>query len=232
MKTAAIVQSNYIPWKGYFDLINSVDEFVLFDDMQYTVRDWRNRNTIKTPNGLMWLTIPVIVKGKRFQKISEVAVSEVDWNKRHWKSIQVNYAKAPFFKAYSDLFESLYLDSQETNLSQINARFIRAICKLFDIETKISWSSDYVLSEGKTERLVNLCKQINADVYWSGPSAKAYMDLDAFAREGIQVTYIDYGNYSQYDQLYPPFVHQVSVLDLIFNAGPNAKKYMASFSTQ
>jgi len=111
MKKVAILQSNYIPWKGYFDMIGLVDEFILYDDMQYTRRDWRNRNKIKTPNGLAWLTIPVEVKGKYFQKINETIISEPQWAKDHWATIKQFYSKARFFKDYKDIFENQEQDA-------------------------------------------------------------------------------------------------------------------------
>ena len=119
-KKAAIVQSNYIPWKGYFDLINKVDEFILYDNVQYTRRDWRNRNKIKTPNGLMWLTIPVEVKGNYLQKVKDTVIGNPKWNREHWQAIIHNYAKAKYFKDYKALFEDLYLGMQERYLSIIN----------------------------------------------------------------------------------------------------------------
>ena len=145
MKKVAIVQSNYIPWKGYFDLINSVDEFILFDDMQYTKRDWRNRNKIKTDKGLIWLTIPVQVKGKYYQKIKDTQTSDLNWKQDHWKSITHNYLRSRYFDKYQNIFETLYLNYEEKYLSQINYQFIVNICKIFGIKTKISWSMDYVL---------------------------------------------------------------------------------------
>jgi hypothetical protein len=228
-KTVAVVQSNYIPWKGYFDLINKVDEFILFDDMQYTQRDWRNRNKIKTKEGLMWLSIPVNRKGKYFQKINEVTISEPTWNIRHWKSIAHNYSGAKYFKEYKELFKDLYLCSTETYLSQINYQFIRAICGILGIQTKISWSMDYCLIEGKTERLIHLCRQAGATVYLSGPMAKNYLDEALFQEAGITLHYMDYTGYPEYKQLFPPFQHGVSILDLIFNTGPHASRYMLSF---
>ena len=151
-KKVAIVQSNYIPWKGYFDLINMVDEFMLFDDAQYTRRDWRNRNLIKTTNGLQWVTIPVEVKGKYFQKINETRLSDPEWGKKHWATIVQNYGKAKCFREHRALFESLYLGCTEEYLSQVNYRFIREICVLLNITTRISWTMNYAAVEGKTER--------------------------------------------------------------------------------
>lgn len=229
-KKVAIVQSSYIPWKGYFDLINMVDEFILYDDVQFTRRDWRNRNLIKTAGGLRWLTIPVQVKGKYLQKINETLVSEPNWGHKHWSILHHAYARASFFREYLEIFESLYLDSTEDSLSRINYRFITAICELLGIRTKISWSMDYKLAEGKNERLIGLCVSAGADHYISGPSARSYIDERLFADAGISVSYINYSGYPEYRQLYGPFEHGVSILDLLFNEGPDAPAYMKSSS--
>jgi hypothetical protein len=226
----AIVQSNYIPWKGYFDLINLVDEFILFDDMQYTRRDWRNRNLIKTRAGLKWLTIPVAVKGNFFQKIKDTRVSDPGWGRTHWESIVHNYSKANHFAAFREVFESLYLGSQESFLSQINYAFLTTICKILRIETRITWSDTYESVEGKTERLVSICKQAGATTYISGPAARDYIDEGLFNYADISLEYMDYSAYPEYRQLFPPFEHGVSVIDLIFNEGPDAPKFMKSFS--
>jgi hypothetical protein len=229
-KKVAILQSNYIPWKGYFDLINSVDEFVLFDDMQYTRRDWRNRNKIKTAQGITWLTVPVQVKGKYLQTIQDTAVSDPTWAEKHWRAIEVNYAKADFFREFEPFFQNLYSAvTDEKFLSQINYQFISAICRMLGIKTKISWSTDYKTSEGKTERLVSICKQAGGSYYLSGPAAKNYLDETIFAHQNIKVGYMDYNDYPEYQQLFPPFDHFVSILDLIFNTGGNAPQYMKSF---
>jgi hypothetical protein len=228
-KKVAVVQSNYIPWKGYFDLINLVDEFILYDDMQYTRRDWRNRNIIKTPRGPIWLTIPVEVKGKYFQKIKDTTISDPNWGKTHWTTIVHNYSKAKYFAMHREVFENLYLSSEERFLSRVNYLFLTAICEILDIKTKISWSMDYNPGSGKTERLVDLSKQASATEYVSGPRAKDYLQEELFTNEGIALRYIDYSSYPEYKQLSSPFEHQVSIIDLIFNEGPEATKYMKSF---
>ena len=228
-KKIAIVQSSYIPWKGYFDLINFVDEFILFDDMQYTKRDWRNRNKIKTSNGVKWLTIPVEVKGKYIQKIKDTIISDTEWNRRHWSSIVHNYSRAKYFYDYKELFDELYLRSSDKLLSEVNYRFLTVICEALGINTTISWSMEYRLIDGKTQRIIDLCKQSRASEYISGPSAKGYIDEEMFENEGIILRYMDYSGYPEYNQPYPPFEHGVSIIDLIFNEGPNAPKYMRSF---
>jgi len=229
-KKLAIVQSCYIPWKGYFDLINMADEFILYDDVQYTRRDWRNRNKIRTPNGSQWLTIPVEVSGKYLQKINETKISDSNWAKNHWATITHNYRKAKYFKEFEPLFKTLFLDSTETYLSLINYKFITAINEILGIKTKISWSSEYALLEGQTERLLGLCKSAKATEYISGPAAKDYLDVSLFTQENILVSWMDYNNYPEYQQNYPGFDHFVSILDLLFNEGPQATNYMKSFT--
>lgn len=226
MSNVVITQSNYIPWKGYFDSISVADDFVIYDDMQYTKRDWRNRNVIKTAQGLKWLTIPVEVKGKFFQKINETKISDKNWNREHWNLIHQNYKKAPYFNEYKDLFEELYLNAKSLYLTEINFKFIQAICELLDIKTRFHFSSDFVLEEDRTERLVSICKKLGATDYYSGPAAKAYMEEAVFDKENITINYFDYSNYPEYKQLHEPFEHSVSVLDLIFNTGMNAKSFL------
>lgn len=226
------MQSNYVPWKGYFDLINKVDEFILFDDVQYTRRDWRNRNRIKTAHGSTWLSIPVDTKGKYLDLIKDITISDRSWNERHWKSIVSHYAKARCFKEYEGPLRELYLSAADTRLSAVNQRFIAAICGMLGIGTKLSWSMDYPLGDGersRTERLVELCKKAGATAYLSGPSARAYIDAAVFEHEGIELGFMDYTGYPEYTQLHPPFDHQVTVLDLILNQGPDAPRYMLSF---
>lgn len=226
MKRVAIVQSSYIPWKGYFDLIRRVDEFILYDDAQYTKRDWRNRNRIKTPQGSAWLTIPVEVKGKYLQSIRDVRVSDTSWNERHWRSIRASYARAPHFDAYKSILEELYLGCTSDSLSEINFRFIARLCDLLSITTRVTWSMDYTLVDGRTERLVGLCRQAGATQYLSGPAARAYIDPKRFEDAGIALSYMDYQGYPDYEQLYPPFDHHVSVIDLLVHTGAGARAQM------
>ncbi len=225
-KKVAIVQSNYIPWKGYFDLIAAVDEFILYDDMQYTRRDWRNRNQIKTPQGLQWLTVPVKVKGKYHQTIRETEIEDVDWAKTHWKSLCQNYRRAKHFEAIAQELEPLYLQTEHSHLSQLNRTLIEWVCSKLGIKTKISNSWDYQLIDGKTERLADLCAQAGANEYISGPAARGYIDETIFAERGIKLTWFDYTGYPEYPQIWGDFIHTVSILDLLFNCGNEAPQYM------
>ena len=226
MKRVAIVQSNYIPWKGYFDMIAAVDEFILYDDMQYTRRDWRNRNKIKTPQGLQWLTVPVRVKGRYHQTIRETEIAGVDWAKDHWKSLVQNYSRAPNFRSVAEILEPLYVGCRHTHLSTLNREFIETICSYLGIATKLSNSWDYVLTDGKTERLADLCAQAAGTVYVSGPAAKNYIEEHIFVDRGIEVCWFDYYGYPEYPQLWGEFNHGVSVVDLLFNCGKESRMYM------
>jgi hypothetical protein len=226
MKTVAMVQSNYIPWKGYFDMIAAVDEFILLDDFQYTRRDWRNRNMIKTPNGLLWLTVPVSVKGKYLQKINETEINEPRWAMDHWRTLEQNYRRAACFGEIAAWLEPLYLAEQYTHLSALNRRLIEAVCAYLGITTVISSSSDYQLIDGMTERLADLCVQAGASEYISGPMARNYIEEEKFTARDIKLRWFDYDGYAEYPQLWGTFAHNVSVLDLLFNCGREAPRYM------
>jgi len=181
--TVAIVQSSYIPWKGYFDLIRRADAFILYDDRQYTRRDWRNRNRIKTPQGTQWLTIPVQVRGRYHQRIDETLVSEPDWAARHWETLRHNYSAAPHFGRYADVLERTYAEiADEKRLSVVNRRLIECLCDILGITTELSWSSDYAVEGDRTESLVALCEARDATTYLSGPSAREYLDEALFAK--------------------------------------------------
>jgi hypothetical protein len=228
-KRVAILQSSYIPWKGYFDLIHAVDEFVLFDTAQYTRRDWRNRNRIKARDGLRWLTIPVRTKGRYLEPIDGINVSDPSWNQRHWRAIVDSYARAPRFKAVAPRLEALFLGCTDVRLSAINVRFLEGICAMLGIRTTFSWSSDYELVEGQTEKLVAICRQAGATTYLSGPAAANYIDPEQFRAAGIRLEYFDYSGYLEYRQLYPPFEHRVSIIDLLVTEGPDASRWMLTF---
>jgi len=226
MKKIAILQSNYIPWKGYFDLIASVDEFIIYDEMQYTKNDWRNRNKIKTSKGAEWITIPARIESLS-QSINQTQVFSSNWATKHSKTIQTNYAKAKCFNAHKDFVFELYNQASKTNyLSEINFIFIKKFCEFLNIKTKISFSTDYNLIEGKTERLVDLCKQTQATHYISGPAAKNYLEESLFSQENINLEWMDYSGYKEYNQLFLPFEHGVSILDLIFNEGKESRKFL------
>ena len=226
MKRVAILQSNYIPWRGYFSLIKDVDEFIFYDDVQYTVRDWRNRNKIKTNNGEMWLTIPCGSNCERV--INEVEPVNSYWQKKHWESIRRNYSKSRYWTQYKDFFEDFYINNAWTNLSELNQYLIKEIAVNFlDIKSVIFQDSRAYCVEGKKEdRLLNLLKTVDARTYVSGPAAKAYLNEERFKREDIDVIWFDYNSMHEYRQLHGEFVDKLSILDLLFNHGDSSKEYL------
>jgi hypothetical protein len=227
MRRVAAIQSNYIPWRGYFDAIALADEFILLDEVQYTKRDWRNRNRIKTAQGVSWITVPVQVKGRYHQRIDEVEVSDPTWAERHWQTLRHAYAASPSFDAVEAPIRALYEDvAKITRLSEINRTLIEGLSAQIGIRTPLSWSTDYPSEGSKTERLLTLCESAKADEYISGPAARSYLDQELFESRGIAVRWLDYENYPEYPQLHPPFDPAVSVVDLLFNAGVEARKYM------
>jgi len=225
-KKIAIIQSDYIPWKGYFDIIAKADEFIVFDEMQYTRRDWRNRNKIKTSMGTQWLTVPVKVKGRYNQTILETEISGSGWKKKHWKTIAYNYHRAMHFEEVASVFKPVYLENDYLYLSDLNRTLIHAVCHYLDINTTISTSLDYTLTDGKTERLVSLCEQAGGVEYISGTTAKGYIDEKIFEGRGITLTWFDYDGYPEYNQLWGDFNHNVTILDLLFHCGKEAPRYM------
>jgi hypothetical protein len=225
-KTIAILQSSYVPWKGYFDLMHGVDELVLYDDVQYTRRDWRNRNRLKSPAGVRWLTIPVQVKGRYLQRIDETLVVDPSWGAHHWRTLLAWYGGAPFFERYRPVLEELYMGMRERHLSQINRRLLETVAGLLGITTQLRWSSEYPACGEKSERLLSICRAAGAGRYVSGPAAQAYLNKERFREDGVEVIWMSYDGYPEYPQLYPPFEHRVSVLDLLFNVGDDAPRYM------
>ena len=229
MKRIAILQSNYFPWKGYFDLIASVDEFVLYDRVQYTRRDWRNRNKVKSATGLQWLTVPVQVKGRYFQAIDETRlVAQTAWVHKHLGTIRRSYARAGAFVAEFPWLETLLDSAPRTTISALNRHVIEGVCRRLGIATTIRSSSEFELAEDPTERLLRICLQAGADEYVSGPAAKAYLGEALLARHGIAVRWKSYAGYPEYDQPHPPFEHRVSIIDTIMCTGHDAPKYISS----
>jgi hypothetical protein len=223
VKKIAIVQSNYIPWKGFFDIVNDVDAFVFLDSVQMTKRDWRTRNKVKTPNGTEWLTVPF--SGGRNQLIYEVEIVQNDWQKKHLKSLQNNYFRATYFKEYQFLLDWLY-STPHKNLSEFNIQTTKMICEILGIDT-IFYTSMEIGAEGtKDERIINICKALDADTYLTGPTARDYIDERNFEEADITLLFKDYSNYPAYTQLFPPFDHAVSILDVLFNCGAEAPYYI------
>jgi hypothetical protein len=211
--------------------MNMADVFVIYDEVEYSKNDWRNRNRIKTSQGIQWLTIPVNLKGKSHQAIRDIRVSDGKWHVKHWKAIQTNYGKAGFFQENKEWLSDLYYGCTSSYLSEINFYFLEAIREKLGISTKLLWSSELNPSGNRNERLINICRKLGATEYISGPAARDYLDTGLFKKHTISVKWMDYSGYPQYTQLHGQFEHGVTVLDLILNEGPDATDFMKSFKS-
>lgn len=226
MKKLAILQPNYLPWKGVFDLIYRVDVFVFLDDVQYTEHDWRNRNKILTAQGAQWITVPVKNSRRRGQLIYEAEIeNRVNWQRKHYNSFQANYARAPYFKQFKWIIEDIFMEHQWTRLSDLNIYSTKLIAGVLGIRTEFINSLDLNSTGFKEDKVIDICKKLNGDYYLSGPTAKAYIAPRKFSDQDITLDYISY-EYPEYRQLHEPFNHHVTVLDLIFNCGPDAPYYI------
>lgn len=222
-----IIQSNFLPWRGYFDFIHEVDLFVLEDDLQYTKGDWRNRNKIKTPRGPEWITVPVRYK-RTEQLIQDTPIDHsTPWARKMLNRIRESYRTASWFEPYFSELSELLCQPAAT-ISELNVSLIRWVCRHLEIHTPLAFSQDYHPSGTKTERVISIVRQVGAKTYLSGPSGKNYIVPELFAQAGIQLEYKEY-NYPEYEQLYPPFDPAVSVLDLLFMKGTEAKLYLEYF---
>lgn len=224
-KKIAVLQSNYIPWKGYFDIINDVDLFIFYDDVQYTKNDWRNRNKVKTPQGTQWITIPVSASNELM--IHEVKFQNLSWMAKHYKTFTTLYSKAPYYKKYKEFLDYVYMERQWESLSELNQYLITHISREFlGITTQFMDSREFHTEGKKLDRLINLLKAAEATSYVSGPAARSYIDDNSFSNEGIELIYKDYSQYQEYEQFHPPFDHYVTILDLLFHKGPDSAYYI------
>jgi hypothetical protein len=223
-----IIQSSFIPWRGYFDFIASVDVFVLHDDIQYTKGDWRNRNRIKAPDGAPWLTVPVHYHTVQQHICDTYIDNQTPWASRHIHLLREHYRHTPYKQEMLDLFSDGIKDAgANATVSTLNIALIRRICAYLQIDTPLMLSSELSPAGTKTERLLDMLGKLNATAYLSGPSAEAYIDKQAFFKSGIQLEYKTY-DYLDYPQPWGKFFGAVSVLDLIANCGPNSASYLHS----
>lgn len=227
--TVGIIQSSYIPWRGFFDFISSVDLFIFYDDVQYTRRDWRNRNRIKTPLGGQWLSVPVKYNRTINTVIDRTPIDySQPWQQIHIDRLRANYRTTPYFESYIEAFADI-LNQPWSSISQLNVALCQWIMTLLHIKTRVKMSRDLQAQGTKSVRLLNLAKQVGANTYVSGPSAASYLDLELFRRDGIRVEYKTY-DYPPYPQPWGPFLGHVTVLDLLFNLGPNANQSFRSLT--
>jgi hypothetical protein len=209
----AIIQPSYFPWRGYFSFLKSVDCFIFLDDVQYTNRDWRNRNKFEIDGRSEWLTVPV-AKGSTSLEIKDVSIDEsTDWRRLHLKTFQRNYSKAPFFEEAHDLFNSISLHPV-SSISDLTCYTTILISEYLGIECDFLRSSILEVDGTSSLRLMNICLKISATEYLSGPSAKSYLDVNMFEDSGIGVQFQEY-EYDPYPRSARPWLETLSVLDLI-----------------
>ena len=225
MTKIAILQPNFLPWKGVFDLINQVDIFVFLDDVEYTKRDWRNRNKIKNSTGTNWISVPVVTKHKKNQLIMDTNIDNTEaWQKKHYNAFELNYHKALFYNEFSWILNEIY-KKHWSNLSDLNIFSTKLIANLLKIKTNFVNSSEINVSGQKDDKLINICKELHADHYISGPAGKNYIIDNKFTTNNIKLEYIEY-KYPHYQQVYLPFQHNVTILDTIFNCGKKTDYYI------
>lgn len=231
MSRVAILQSNYIPWRGYFDLIAKVDEFIIYDSCQYTVNDWRNRNRILTRQGPIWLTIPVLTKGRTGQLIEDAECDGLDWMAKHRRSIEQALGKAPHFGVVAAILDAHLRTTPQSSrlLHEVNVALIRRISAALGLSTRVTIDRSYgELAGDRSERVAALASRAGATRYVTGPSGLAYLDMTPFERREIAVEVVDYSTLGPYPQMFDGFEPAVSVLDLLANCGPNAATYLTS----
>jgi hypothetical protein len=227
MKRLAIIQSSYIPWKGFFDFISRCDAYIIYDSAAFSKGHWHNRNKIKRDRGSPWLTIPVKTADRLGQPLDEVTVVE-GWAERHWDIIAQSYEGSTYFEAeggeLKTLFESL---AREPLLTKINEGFLQWLSQKLGLKTQILRDRSFSFSGDRTERLVQLCKMVGATNYLSGPSAKEYLDVQQMEEAAVTVEWMTYGPYRAYPQPHGDFVHEVSVLDTLLCTGPEFRNFIA-----
>lgn len=225
MKKVAVLQSNYIPWKGYFDIIHDVDLFIFHDDLQYTKNDWRNRNKILVQGKPTWLTIPVGTNEHRL--IIDVQMQDKSWQKKHWLRLKMAYGRLPGFKLYDDFFYHVYMEREWQYLYELNRYLIEHISRDFlGCKTEFADSRDFSTHGAKHEKLLSLVQAACADVYISGPAAKNYIISEDYEKAGIMLIWKEYAGYPEYRQNSAEFMHGVSILDMLFNLGERTPEYI------
>jgi hypothetical protein len=235
LRTVIVTQSNYLPWRGWFAMIARADALVLLDTVQYTRRDWRNRNRIKTPQGLSWLTVPVDAKGRFHQPVDETRIVGSEWVSEHLRAIDLAYRRAPHHASILPWLEqTLGALASEPMLTRVNEALIGAFCERLGIQVPILRDStlvprDVLQAMDPSERLAALSEAAGATHYLTGPAARAYMDHAPFARRGIEVVWMDYQGLPEYPQLWGAFEPAVSVIDLLLNAGSDARRFIPTF---
>lgn len=221
----AVLQSNYVPWRGYFDIIHDVELFIFHDDLQYTKNDWRNRNRIVTEGGTKWISVPVGTDEHRL--ILDVKMTDAGWQKKHFDMLRASYRKAPFFEKYRPFLEHVYLETKWDYLYELDRYLIETISREhLGISTRFADSRDFHFCGVKHEKLLTMLQSAGATTYVSGPAAKDYIRSDDYEKAGIELIWKDYAGYPEYLQQFGAHDYAVSILDLLMNTGDEAPYYI------
>jgi len=220
-------QPVYLPWLGLFHKIALSDKFIYFDQVQYLPKDWMNRNKIKAHNNEIWLTVPVLRKGYRDLKTCEIEINNsIDWQKKHLRSISINYKKSPFFEKYIWFFEDVYSRSWKY-LSELNEHMLKWFITELGIKVEFLHAGDFNFEGTKSDLVFDMCKKMKADTYIFGTLGKGYADTEKFEKNNISLIFQDY-NSPTYSQINGDFISRLSIVDLLFNCGPNSLEILLS----
>jgi hypothetical protein len=227
-----ILQPGYLPWLGFFEQVYKSDVFVIYDDVQYDKHSWRNRNRIKTPQGALWLTVPVITRFEDRTLTKDILIdNKTNWRKKHLLSIRHNYSRAPFFLQYIPLFEETYSREWETLIDLDLFLIERLINALGMTDKRLVRSSTLKVTGARVDRLIAICKRFQADTFYEGASGKNYIDENIFSDQGIRVVYQEY-SHPVYRQIHGDFVPYLSLIDLLFNHGPESLAILTNRATE
>ena len=223
-------QPVYLPWLGLFHKIALADTFCFFDDVQYLKKDWNNRNKIKTPQGPLWLTVPVLTTGHREKSLREIEINNtVDWRRKHWRSLSANYSKARYFSRYAEFFEDVY-GREWKYLAELNEHMLKWFLKELDINVAFCKASEHNFKGAKSGLILDMCKKLKADTYIFGALGKDYAKEEEFTRAGVKVEFQDY-HHPAYTQLHGNFLPYMSIVDLMFNCGERSLEIIMSGNT-
>ncbi len=224
----SINQPAYLPWLGYFERIARSDLHIVLDHVQFEKNSFTNRNKVRTKDAPTWLTVPVSTKGR----FGDLAICSLEfapndsWQKKHWATLRMNYARAPFFRDYGTVYEQLYARTW-SGFSAMTRAFLEQHLHDLGIVTPLRFSSEMNVPGTKNDLVLNLCREVGADTYLSGALGRDYLDEASFTQAGIAVRYQDFPHPS-YAQVWPGFVSHLCVLDLLFNHGPGSRDIMLS----
>ncbi len=226
----AICQPTYLPWLGYFDLMDQVDTFVLLDNVQFEKQSWQQRNRIKTPTGLQWLTVPVVFRGRLSQRIHEVEIRDAAFGRKHLRGVELNYAHAPFFREFFPALSTILKEiAPQTHLADLNLQLIQWLTGILGIRTPLLRASTLGVEGKRTELLAGICRKLGASQYVSPIGSAEYLlaEIDILARAGVETVFHHY-EHPSYAQQFPPFAAFASVIDLIFNEGGGSMEIVRS----